>query len=127
MQRFPESPGAFAGSGIRQGCNARGSGPVWGQAAENIARGAATKPDWTGRARHVAYAAGWKRFEAVWDILIRARQVAHALPVLEGVLSGLGRIQGQPAGMPGGTGQAARSETPAGLAAPAPPVRSSSG
>ena len=62
----------------------------------NIARGAASKPDWTGRARHVAYAAGWKKFEAVWDTLIRARQVAHALPVLEGVLSGLGHIQGPP-------------------------------
>jgi hypothetical protein len=60
----------------------------------NIARGAATKPDWTGRARHFAYSAGWKKFERVWDMLIRARQVTHALPILEGVLSGLGRVDG---------------------------------
>ena len=59
----------------------------------NIARGAATKPDWTGRARHAAYAAGWKKFEPLWDLLIRARQVAYALPVLEAVLSGLGRVK----------------------------------
>jgi radical SAM superfamily enzyme YgiQ (UPF0313 family) len=62
----------------------------------NIARGAVTKPDWTGRARHVAYAGGWKKFEAVWDVLIRARHVAHALPVLEGVLSGFGRVHTGP-------------------------------
>ena len=55
-----------------------------------------TKPVWSGRARHLAYAAGWKKFEPVWDALIRARQVAHALPVLESVLSGLGRIHGPP-------------------------------
>jgi radical SAM superfamily enzyme YgiQ (UPF0313 family) len=61
----------------------------------NIARGAATKPDWTGRARHFAYSAGWKKFERVWDMLIRARQVTHALPILEGVLSGLGRVNGR--------------------------------
>jgi radical SAM superfamily enzyme YgiQ (UPF0313 family) len=56
----------------------------------NIVRGAASKPDWTGRARHVAYAAGWKKFERLWDGLIRAGQVSHALPVLERVLSGRG-------------------------------------
>jgi radical SAM superfamily enzyme YgiQ (UPF0313 family) len=59
----------------------------------NIAHGAATKPDWTGRARHFAYSAGWKKFGRLWDMLIRARQVTHALPVLEGVLSGLGRVK----------------------------------
>lgn len=54
----------------------------------NIGRGAATHPDWTGRARHLAYSAGWKKFERLWDALIRARQVAHGLPILETVLSG---------------------------------------
>jgi radical SAM superfamily enzyme YgiQ (UPF0313 family) len=60
----------------------------------NIGRGAAAHHDWTGRARHVAYAAGWKKFERVWDALIRARQVAHGLPILEHVLSGFGRLDG---------------------------------
>jgi radical SAM superfamily enzyme YgiQ (UPF0313 family) len=53
----------------------------------NIGRGAAVKPDWAGRARHVAYAAGWKKFERLWDGLIRAGQVSHALPVLERILA----------------------------------------
>ena len=39
------------------------------------------------QAKHFFYAAGWKRFEAVWDLLIRARQLAWATPLLEGVLS----------------------------------------
>lgn len=52
----------------------------------NIARGARHHEEWVDRARHVAYSAGWKKFERVWDGLIRARQVTHALPVLERVL-----------------------------------------
>jgi hypothetical protein len=59
----------------------------------NIARGAAGKPTWLGRGRHVAYAAGWKKFERLWDVIINARRLGGALPVLEGVLSGLGRVR----------------------------------
>jgi hypothetical protein len=62
----------------------------------NIARGATASPDCVGRARHFAYSAGWKKFEPLWDALIRARQVSHALPVLESVLSGLGRVKTRP-------------------------------
>jgi radical SAM superfamily enzyme YgiQ (UPF0313 family) len=62
----------------------------------NIVDGAGSKDDWTGRLRHVAYAAGWKKFERAWDVLIRAKQVAHALPVLEGVLAGSGRRRREP-------------------------------
>ncbi|HVH62358.1 MAG TPA: B12-binding domain-containing radical SAM protein, partial [Candidatus Dormibacteraeota bacterium] len=39
------------------------------------------------RLRHIAYAGGWKKFEPLWDLLIRSRQVLHALPVLEAILS----------------------------------------
>jgi radical SAM superfamily enzyme YgiQ (UPF0313 family) len=53
-----------------------------------ILRGAATKPDLAGRLRHAAYAVGWKKCEPVWDLLIRARRVGRALPVLERVLAG---------------------------------------
>jgi len=56
----------------------------WG----SIFRGAGTKPDWRGAMRHVAYAGGWKKFERLWDAIIRARQITHALPVLEAVLRG---------------------------------------
>ncbi len=59
----------------------------------NIARGAASKDTWLGRGRHAAYAAGWKKFERLWDVVIQGRRLARALPVLEGVLSGLGRVR----------------------------------
>ncbi len=56
----------------------------WG----SIVRGAATKLDLASRLRHAAYAVGWKKCEPVWDVLIRARRVGRALPILEGVLAG---------------------------------------
>jgi hypothetical protein len=37
--------------------------------------------------KHFFYASGWKKFEAVWDLLIRARQLTRVTPVLEAVLS----------------------------------------
>jgi radical SAM superfamily enzyme YgiQ (UPF0313 family) len=39
------------------------------------------------QAKHFFYAAGWKKFEPLWDLLIRARQLARVTPLLEGVLS----------------------------------------
>jgi radical SAM superfamily enzyme YgiQ (UPF0313 family) len=60
----------------------------------SIWRGAATKDDLTGRLRHLGYAGGWKKFEPLWDALIRSGQVLHALPVLEAILSGFGRVTG---------------------------------
>ncbi|MGI9240253.1 MAG: B12-binding domain-containing radical SAM protein [Verrucomicrobiales bacterium] len=73
----------------------------WG----NIFRAAGAKGNLRGRARHVAYAAGWKKFERLWNLLIRARQVSCALPVLESVLSGFGKLGNQTGR---GTGEAAQ-------------------
>jgi radical SAM superfamily enzyme YgiQ (UPF0313 family) len=39
------------------------------------------------QAKHFFYASGWKKFEPVWDFLIRAKQLTLATPLLEGVLS----------------------------------------
>jgi radical SAM superfamily enzyme YgiQ (UPF0313 family) len=39
------------------------------------------------QAKHFFYASGWKKFELVWDFLIRAKQLTLATPLLEGVLS----------------------------------------
>ncbi|HZN77232.1 MAG TPA: radical SAM protein [Micromonosporaceae bacterium] len=55
-----------------------------------IWRGARTKPVFRDRLRHVAYAGGWKKFEPMWDLLIRTRQVLYALPVLESLLGSFG-------------------------------------
>jgi len=54
----------------------------------SILRGAWTKPTLPGRLRHLAYSAGWKKFEPLWDWAIRARRVAHFLPFLEAILEG---------------------------------------
>ena len=56
----------------------------------SIWRGAAGKPrDY--RLRHLAYAGGWKKFEPLWDALIRSRQVLRALPLLETTLDAMHR------------------------------------
>jgi radical SAM superfamily enzyme YgiQ (UPF0313 family) len=39
------------------------------------------------QAKHFFYAAGWKKFEPVWDLMIRTRQLGRATLMLEGVLS----------------------------------------
>jgi radical SAM superfamily enzyme YgiQ (UPF0313 family) len=39
------------------------------------------------RAKHFFYAAGWKKFEPLWDLVIRARQLGAMTPVLEAVLA----------------------------------------
>jgi radical SAM superfamily enzyme YgiQ (UPF0313 family) len=39
------------------------------------------------QAKHFFYASGWKKFEPVWDLLIRARQLTRVTPLLEAVLS----------------------------------------
>ena len=39
------------------------------------------------QAKHFFYASGWKKFEPLWDLLIRTRQLARVTPLLEGVLS----------------------------------------
>jgi radical SAM superfamily enzyme YgiQ (UPF0313 family) len=52
----------------------------------SIIAGAMTKMSWAGRMRHFAYASGWKKFELLWDVVLRARRVGHMRPVLEAVL-----------------------------------------
>jgi radical SAM superfamily enzyme YgiQ (UPF0313 family) len=37
--------------------------------------------------KHFAYATGWKKFEFLWNAIIRARQLRVMTPLLEGVLS----------------------------------------
>jgi hypothetical protein len=59
----------------------------WG----SILRGASTHETLTGGLRHFAYAAGWKKFEPCWDLVIRAKRAGMMLPVLETILSEFGR------------------------------------
>jgi radical SAM superfamily enzyme YgiQ (UPF0313 family) len=57
---------------------------------KNIWKGAAAKQDdWAGRLRHFGYSAGWKKFEPLWDVMIRAKRIAAMRPLLEKVLLGI--------------------------------------
>ena len=56
----------------------------WG----SILSSARTKDGVLDAARHMAYAAGWKKFEPLWDLAIRLKRVPSLLPILEHVLRG---------------------------------------
>src|SRR6202040_4099529 len=45
------------------------------------------------QAKHFFYASGWKKFEPLWDLMIRARQLRQVTPLLEAVLSKVTRQQ----------------------------------
>jgi radical SAM superfamily enzyme YgiQ (UPF0313 family) len=53
----------------------------------NIARAAGTHAGARHKLKHVAYAAGWKKFEPLWDLVIKARRLPLMTPILEGILS----------------------------------------
>ena len=53
----------------------------------SIARGALSHESMKHQAKHFFYAAGWKKFEPLWDMMIRAKRLAMMTPLLEGVLS----------------------------------------
>jgi len=57
---------------------------AWG----SILRGAWAQGSFVRKARHLAYAAGWKKCEPVWDFIIRHRQLGRMTSFLEAVLSG---------------------------------------
>jgi hypothetical protein len=56
----------------------------------NIFRGAIGQDTASAKLRHVAYAGGWKKFEPLWDLLIRSRHVNRMLPMLEHTLNAFG-------------------------------------
>ena len=58
----------------------------WG----SIVRGAWAHGNAIAGLRHAAYASGWKKFEPLWDLVIRARRAGMMLPVLETILSAFG-------------------------------------
>jgi len=53
---------------------------------KSIARGATAHESLVGGLKHFAYASGWKKFEPLWDIVIRAKRAGMMLPLLEAVL-----------------------------------------
>jgi radical SAM superfamily enzyme YgiQ (UPF0313 family) len=57
----------------------------------NIGRAALGHSGPKHQVKHLAYAAGWKKFEALWDVVIKTRRLGLMTPVLEGVLSKVSR------------------------------------
>jgi hypothetical protein len=57
----------------------------------SIVRGARAHHDAMAGLRHAMYSAGWKKFEPLWDFIIRAKRAGAMLPVLETILSEFGR------------------------------------
>jgi radical SAM superfamily enzyme YgiQ (UPF0313 family) len=56
----------------------------WG----SIMQAASQKSTLKAHLRHIAYAGGWKKFEPLWNGIIRLGQVSRMLPLLETVLNG---------------------------------------
>jgi radical SAM superfamily enzyme YgiQ (UPF0313 family) len=52
------------------------------------------------QAKHFFYAAGWKKFEPLWNLMIRARQLRCMTPLLESVLSKVTDAGGEAASTP---------------------------
>ena len=56
-----------------------------------IARAASAHASLKHSLKHLAYGTGWKKFEPAWDFVIRLKQLAQMRPMLEAVLSPVGR------------------------------------
>ncbi|WP_420136766.1 B12-binding domain-containing radical SAM protein [Sphingomonas sp.] len=55
----------------------------WG----NILRASVAHDSLKHRAKHFGYAAGWKKFEPLWDLVIKTKRLGVMTPMLEAVLS----------------------------------------
>jgi hypothetical protein len=53
----------------------------------SIARASLAHESLKHQVKHFFYATGWKKFEPLWDVMIRAKQLRAMTPLLEGVLS----------------------------------------
>jgi radical SAM superfamily enzyme YgiQ (UPF0313 family) len=53
----------------------------------SIARASLSHGSLKHQAKHFFYATGWKKFEPLWNLVIRARQLSRMTPLLEAILS----------------------------------------
>ncbi len=53
----------------------------------NIIRGASAHATWSRALKHFAYAAGWKRFEGLWNFIIQSHSMRRMRPLLESILA----------------------------------------
>jgi radical SAM superfamily enzyme YgiQ (UPF0313 family) len=59
----------------------------------SIARASLSHESLKHQAKHFFYATGWKKFEPLWDMMIRAKQLRAMTPLLESVLSRVTRTE----------------------------------
>jgi radical SAM superfamily enzyme YgiQ (UPF0313 family) len=62
----------------------------------SIFQGARTHDNLGDQLRHLAYAGGWKKFEPLWDVIIRAKRATNMLPLLENILASFGSHRAAP-------------------------------
>jgi len=53
----------------------------------NILKSTAQKDEFSFKLRHFMYTAGWKKFEGLWEFIIRKQKVYNMIPLLEKLLS----------------------------------------
>ncbi|MFT5725093.1 MAG: radical SAM superfamily enzyme YgiQ (UPF0313 family) [Bacteroidia bacterium] len=53
----------------------------------NILKGSSSHAKMKHSLKHLAYAGGWKKFEPLWNFLIRSKSLNNMLPLLEAILS----------------------------------------
>lgn len=53
----------------------------------NVWRASSVHATWKDRLRHFSYAGGWKKFEPIWNFLIKTGGLNRMLPLLESILS----------------------------------------
>jgi len=65
---------------------------------KNIVRASAGHDSLKHTVKHLLYSGGWKKFEALWNFLIKTRNLNNMLPLLESVLSNV-RMKETPEGL----------------------------
>ncbi len=66
----------------------------------NIAKASRAHESLKHQLKHFAYAGGWKKFEPLWNFIIKSRNLHSMRPLLEAILS---RVSGQKTASPGAT------------------------
>ncbi|MCM3881407.1 MAG: B12-binding domain-containing radical SAM protein [Vicinamibacterales bacterium] len=66
----------------------------------SIARASRSHGSVKHQAKHFFYASGWKKFEPLWNLMIRARQLGSMTPLLEAVLSNVSQSPAQSPPLP---------------------------
>ena len=56
----------------------------WG----SIFKAGNTKPTFSAKARHIVYSGAWKKFDPLWAMIIKMKQLNHIIPPLETILKG---------------------------------------